>query len=128
MTDWVSFAYTSVALIVATLLVYVMQKVESDRWSKTDPLWLQWIRRFAFVVTALVLLYSIDSSDWRLTSLLLISASSVILAINALALHLRAPPSKGGRVQNPSSMMTGQYSLGRLVRYLIEIKKPGVRP
>jgi hypothetical protein len=95
MTSWVGFAYTVAALIVATLLVYVMQKVEDDRWSKTDPLWLQWIRRFAFVSAALVLLYSINSVDWQMTSFLLVSASGVILAINALALHLRAPPHRG---------------------------------
>ncbi len=92
MTDWVGSAYIVAAFIVVMLLMYIMQKVEYDRWSKTDPLWLQWTRRFAFVTAALVLLYSINSSDWRLTALLLISASAVILAINALALHLRGRP------------------------------------
>jgi len=99
MTSWVSFAYATVAMFVAALLVYVMQKVEDDRWSKTDPLWLQWIRRAAFVSTAIVLLYSIDSTDWQLTSLLLVSASGFILAINALALSLRAPPKNKGKLR-----------------------------
>jgi len=99
MTSWVSIAYTVVALIVAALLMYVMQKVEDDRWSKTDPLWLQWLRRLAFVSSSLVLLYSINSTDWQLSCLFLISASGVILAINALALHLRAPPPRGHKAR-----------------------------
>jgi hypothetical protein len=105
MTSWVDFAYTIVALIVAALLMYVMQKVEEDRWSKTDPLWLQWMRRLAFCSTALILLYSVNSSDWKFTSLLLISGAAVILFINALALHLRAPPARGhrGRAYHPQS-------------------------
>jgi len=99
MTSWVDFAYTIVALIVAALLMYVMQKVEEDRWSKTDPLWLQWLRRFAFVSAALALLYSIHSIDWQRTCLILVSTSGTILAINALALHLRVPPARGHRVR-----------------------------
>jgi len=98
MTDLVSFFYTVVALVAATLLMYIMQKVEYDRWSKTDALWLQWARRFAFVSTSLVLLYSIDSSDWQLTAFLCVSGGTVILAINALALHLRVPPRDGRKV------------------------------
>ena len=116
MTDWVSFSYTIAALIVATLLMYVMQKVEYDRWSKTDPLWLQWIRRFAFVTAALVLLYSIQSIDWQLTSLLLVSASGVILAINAIALALRAPPKNKGKIL-PVMPQAFSYMIARVVNY-----------
>ena len=99
MTDSVSVAYAVVAMFVAGLLVYVMQKVEDDRWSKTDPLWLQWTRRAAFVITAITLLYSIDSTDWQLTSLLLVSASGAILFINAVALSLRANPKNKGKMR-----------------------------
>lgn len=115
MTDWVSFAYIIVALLVAALLMYVMQKVEYDRWSKTDPLWLQWIRRFAFVTAALILLYSIQSIDWQLTALLLISASGVILAINALALHLRGTPNSGRMIRHASSSFS--HFAARVVSY-----------
>ena len=113
MTNWVSSAYTVMALIAATLLVYVMQKVEYDRWSKTDALWLQWVRRFAFVSTALVLLYSINSADWQLTALLCISGGSVILAINALALHLRVPPKDGRRIRH--GMQSHPHGFSRLL-------------
>lgn len=95
----VSFAYAIVVMFVAGLLVYVMQKVEDDRWSKTDPLWLQWVRRAAFVSTAIVLLYSIESTDWQLTCFLLVSAAAAILFINALALALRAPPKNKGKMR-----------------------------
>jgi len=76
-----------------------MQKVEFDRWAKTDPLWLQWIRRAAFVAAAIVLLQSTQSTDFELICLLLVSASGVILAINALALALRAPPKNKGKMR-----------------------------
>jgi hypothetical protein len=90
-----SFAYMAVALFVVGLLMYIMQKVEDDRWSKTDPLWLQWFRRFSFCCASLVLLYSIHSVDWQKTAFYLITASAVILFINALALHLRGTPHRG---------------------------------
>jgi len=115
MTSWVDFAYTIVALVVAGLLMYVMQKVEYDRWSKTDPLWLQWIRRLAFVSTALALLSSIQSVDWQLTCLVLISASGIILAINAVALSLRAPPNSRGKSRHPSVIFS--YVVERVVSY-----------
>ena len=101
-SSWIGSAYTVVSLIVSGLLVYIMQKVEDDRWSRVDPLWLQWVRRFAFVGTALVLLYSIHSIDWQLTAFLLASAGLVVLFINAMALSLRSPPSnRRGRVHIP---------------------------
>jgi len=96
----ISSAYAIAAIFVAGLLVYVMQKVEYDRWSKTDALWLQWLRRSAFVSTAMILLYSIDSTDWQFTSFLLVSAAAVILTINAMALALRAPPKNRGKIRH----------------------------
>lgn len=110
----VSFAYSIVAMFVAALLVYVMQKVEDDRWSKTDPLWLQWLRRAAFVTAAIVLLYSVESTDWQLTSFLLVSASGAILFINAMALALRAPPRHGRRAHS----LHAAHRMARLMRYL----------
>lgn len=102
MTSTVNVAYTIAAMIVAGLLVYIMQKVEDDRWSKTDPLWLQWVRRAAFATTAILLLYSTQSTDFQLVNLLLVSASGVILFINAVALALRAPPKNRGKVRHAS--------------------------
>jgi hypothetical protein len=101
MTDWVDFAYTLVALIVSGLLVFVMQQAETDRTSKIDHPTLQWLRRLAFTIAALTLLYSISSIDWKLTCLILVSASGVLLAINAVALGMRAPPNNKGRRSYP---------------------------
>ena len=111
----VSFAYAIAAMFVAGLLVYVMQKVEDDRWSKTDPLWLQWLRRAAFVTAAIVLLYSIDSTDWQLTCFLLVSASAVILTINALALALRSPPKNRGKMRH--APITFSHLAARVAHY-----------
>jgi hypothetical protein len=115
MTSWVSFAYSLMAMFVAALLVYVMQKVEGDRWSRTDPLWLQWARRAAFVGTAIMLLYSVESTDWQFTCLLLISGAAVILTINAIALVLRAPPKNKGKMRHAPHGIS--YLAARLVHY-----------
>lgn len=117
MTDhtWVDSAYTTAAFIVVFLLIYVMQKVEDDRWSKTDALWLQWVRRAAFVTTAILLLYSIFSEDWQLTSFILISSAGTILAINALALTLRAPPKNKGKIRHVPHGLS--YVVARVAHY-----------
>ena len=112
----VSFAYAIVAMFVAGLLVYVMQKVEYDRWSKTDPLWLQWLRRAAFVSTAIALLYSIDSTNWQLTCFILVSGAAAILTINAIALALRAPPKNKGKMRPAPHIFS--YLVARVVSYL----------
>ncbi len=112
----VDIAYTIVALIVVGLLMYVMQKTEHDRINKVDPVRLQWFRRLSFIASALVLLYSISSTDWQMTCLVLVSASGIILAINAVALHLRAPPAATGRkILNPAFKISN--FIGRLVSY-----------
>ena len=116
MTNPVSFAYALVAMFVAGLLVYVMQKVEEDRWSKTDPMWLQWFRRAAFVATAIMLLYSIESSDWQLTCLFLVSGAAAILTINALALALRNPPKSKGRMRRAAPHGVS-YLVARVAHY-----------
>lgn len=122
MTSWIDFAYTAVALIVAALLVYVMQKTEHDRVNKFDAAPLQWFRRLSFIFAALALLYSIQSANWQLTCLLLVGASGGILVINAVALHMRTPPATGSKIRNPSPVKS-PYSIGRLVSYFIEAKK-----
>jgi len=106
MTDWVDFAYTIVALLVAALLVYVMQKTEHDRVNKFDSPQLQWFRRMAFIGAALALLYSIFSTDWHLTCLLLVSASGILLAVNAIALQQRTPPTAGKKMWVPTVRRT----------------------
>jgi len=115
MTDWIGFAYTIVALIVAGLLVLVMQQAETDRTSKIDHPTLQWLRRLAFTLAALSVLYSISSVDWQLTCLVLVSASGVLLAINAVALGMRAPPKNKGKMRPTPHAFS--YLVARVVSY-----------
>lgn len=110
-----SVAYAIVAMFVAGLLVYVMQKVEDDRWSKIDPQWLQWLRRAAFVSTAIALLYSVQSTDWQFTCLILVSGAAAILTINAIALALRAPPKNRGKMRPVPHGVS--YLVARVVHY-----------
>jgi hypothetical protein len=115
MTDWVGLAYTIVAILVAGLLVFVMQQAETDRTSKIDHPTLQWLRRLAFTIAALSLLYSISSVDWRFACLILVSASGILLAINAVALGMRAPPKdKGKRRHAPHGFL---HMVARVAHY-----------
>ncbi len=111
----IGFAYALVAMFVAALLVYVMQKVEDDRWSKTDPIWLQWLRRAAFVATAIMLLYSIESTNWQFTCLLLVIGAAAILTINAMALALRNPPKNKGKMRRSPHGVS--YLVARVAHY-----------
>jgi hypothetical protein len=107
--------YTVVALIVAGLLVYVMQRVEVDRVSRFDSLWLQWTRRLVFTATAVSLLFSINSSNWEFTCLALVSAAGLILMVNAIAMHLRSPPKTGRRA--PSVTFVFHRVVARMSHY-----------
>ena len=113
MTDWVGFAYTIVAMVVAGLLVLVMQQAETDRTSKIDHPTLQWFRRLAFTVAALSVLYSISSVDWKLACLVLVSASGILLAINAVALGMRAPPKNKGKMRHAGFL----HMVARMAHY-----------
>ena len=97
MTSWVDVAYIVVALVGMVLSIYVMQKTEHDRINKVDPLQLQWIRRLAFTIVALALCYSIVDDQWHrsLPVVFLVGAGVCNLAVNAIALSLRSPPSDG---------------------------------
>lgn len=98
----IDFTYNAVALIGVALIIYVMQKTEHDRINKIDPPSLQWFRRLAFIGSALSLCYSVVNADWQrsLPVLLLIAAADVILAVNAVALHLRTPPNPGSKLRH----------------------------
>lgn len=50
-------AYTILSFTAALLAVYVMQQSWHDRMSQTDPPWLQWSRRCAFMLLALGLMW-----------------------------------------------------------------------
>jgi uncharacterized membrane protein YoaK (UPF0700 family) len=92
-TTWVEPAYSVVALVGAFLSIYVMQKTEFDHVNQVDHPVLQWVRRFAFVIVAAALCYSVWC-PWRpsVIVLLLVSAGVGNLIVNALALHMRGRP------------------------------------
>ena len=113
MTDmsWVSPVYNVVALTGAVLCVYVMQKTEHDRINAVDPMWLQWFRRLAFIASAMALCYSVLDDTWprSLPVLLLITVGDINLAVNAVALYKRAPPSSGYRARNVSAKARSKF-------------------
>jgi len=97
MNSWLTHLYDVVALSGSFLAIYVMQKTEGDKINMVDPLWLQWLRRGAFVLVSLALCYSVFSSvtgEWvpSLVVLLLVAAGVGNLLINAIALYLRSTP------------------------------------
>lgn len=97
MTRWVDVLYIGVAILGIFLCIYVMQKTEHDRINKVDPPLLQWVRRLAFIVVALILCYSIIDQEWHrsLPVVLLVAAGDCNLIVNAMALSMRAPPKIG---------------------------------
>lgn len=120
MTDATSFvepAYNVVAMIGIVVIIYVMQKVETDRIGKIDPYFVQQLRRLGFTGTALALCYSVISTDWNrsLPVLLLVSAGVVNMAINAISLHMRSPPSSGSLMRAHSYRRP--YFISRLINY-----------
>ena len=94
---WLDYAYDGVAMLGIVMCIYIMQTVEKDPINRVDPLLLQWFRRLAFTIVALTLCYSIYTHNWRISTISLVSAGVGNLIINALALHLRQPPS--GRIK-----------------------------
>lgn len=82
--------YDFVALVGMFLCIYVMQATEHDRINREDVMWLQWLRRGAFTMTALALLYTI-CADWSPTApiIVLLACADFILLVNAIALTIR---------------------------------------
>lgn len=101
---WLDHAYDAVAMLGIVMCIYIMQKVEHDPINRVDPLLLQWFRRLAFTIVALTLCYSIYTHNWRISTISLVSAGVGNLIINALALHLRQPP-------------TGKFKLQQFARH-----------
>jgi hypothetical protein len=81
-------------MFVAALLVYVMQRVEDDRWSKIDPQWLQWlqgsVRRYCDYAS---LLHRVIGQEF--TCFLLVSGAAVILQSTRWLLIYVSPPNRG---------------------------------
>jgi hypothetical protein len=86
-----------------------MQKTERDDINKRDPRWVQWVRRAGFWIMALALTCAMLENASQLSLLLVFGSGVCSLAINAIALALRAsPPSnrEGARV-GPSPAHSG---------------------
>jgi hypothetical protein len=113
----ISSLYNVVAMSGVFIIIYVMQKVENDRVGRVDPYIVHKFRRLAFTCTALALCYSvIDDWDRSLPVLLIVSAGVMNLAVNAVSLHMRNPPSSGSFMRNPTFRRS--YFMSRLMRYL----------
>jgi hypothetical protein len=74
------------------LTLYVMQKTERDQINKFDPSWIRWWRRFGFWAMALLLVNSMLDYASQLSLMLVFGSGVHSLAVNAVALTLRAPP------------------------------------
>lgn len=96
--EWIAPAFDVSAVFGALLVVYVMQKTEHDRINSVAPPWLRMIRRLSFTIMALLLIYSVLQDASRLSLVLLVWSGIGSLLINAVALHLRLPPSSGSKV------------------------------
>lgn len=60
--------YIALALSTALLSLYIMQQTWRDKTSQGDPKWLQWSRRLAHMLVALMLgwsCYDAAISNWR---------------------------------------------------------------
>lgn len=118
MTNDLTFIYNIVALVGVVTIIYVMQKVETDRIGRIDPYFVREFRRFAFTGTALALCYSVISDDWNrsLPVVLLVSAGVLNMIVNAVSLHMRSPPSPGSRARAHSFRVP--HFMAKLRNYL----------
>lgn len=110
--DWFLVSYDVAAFFGVAVVMFVMQKTEHDRINRLAPRPLREIRRLFFVMTSLLLLFSIwDEASYRsLASLVL--GGLVNFVVNAIALHLRTPPDdrEGAREE-----MRGYPSMGHYI-------------
>ena len=125
-------AFDSVAFFGVVVVMYVMQKTEHDRINRLAPRPLREIRRIFFVLTALLLLFSIwDEASYRSLAVL-VCGGLVNFVINAIALALRTPPdnTEGARdeVMTRGYPAMGHYisradveRLDRGQKYIIEV-------
>jgi hypothetical protein len=91
--------YDIIALFGFLVVVFVMQKTEHDRINRMAPRPLREIRRIFFVLTSLLLLFSIwDEASYR-SLLALVTGGLLNFVVNAIALHLRTPPDDREGVQ-----------------------------
>ncbi len=96
----VAAVYDIVALIEIGILEYVIRQVDFDRINNLDPVWVRWARRCTFTGGELFLCFTMYSIGWlwepTWIDVGLLSAGCLILAVNIISLHLRAPRNPTG--------------------------------
>jgi hypothetical protein len=106
MTD-VSWTYNAIGIFLVFLLIYVLYKTLHDRTiNRVDSVLLQWFRKVTFIVSALVLCYTMLYPNWLRTAILLASAAVLLLVVNAVVLYKRTPPTSSGiRIRNMAAWL-----------------------
>lgn len=107
----ITIGYDAVAFLGVLVVMFVMQKTEHDKINRLAPPPLREIRRLFFVVTSLLLLFSIwEEASYRSLMILVVSGLMNFL-INAIALYLRTPPDDGDREE----IQRGYPSMGHYI-------------
>ena len=95
----VAAVYITLALLEIGILEYVIRQVDFDRINNLDPAWVRWARRMTFSGGELFLCFTMYAIGWLWDptwfDVGLLAAGCLILAVNIVSLHLRAPPSPG---------------------------------
>ncbi len=97
MNDLVTALYDIMAIVEIGILLYVIRQVQNDRINNLDPPWVRRSRHASFTAAELFLCLSIylQGRAWEPSWVVvgLIAFGNLILAVNIISLHLRAPPS-----------------------------------
>ena len=96
MNDVVSLVYDLIAMLEIGILEYVIRQVDLDRINQLDPPAVRWARRVTFTGAELVLCLSMYSIGWLWEPSWMVvglnGCGALILGVNIISLHLRAPP------------------------------------
>ena len=94
--DPVALVYDLIAMLEIGILEYVIRQVDLDRLNQLDPWAVRWARRVTFTGAELVLCLSMYSIGWLWEPSWMVvglnGCGALILAVNIISLHLRAPP------------------------------------
>lgn len=101
-----AIVYDILAVIEIGILLYVIRQVETDRINNLDPPWVRQARHGSFTLAELFLCFTIYSQGWLWEPSWivngLIGLGDLMLSINVISLHKRAPPKSQGGIRIPS--------------------------